>query len=133
MTCDCEKKEQDDNGNGNGHDCPEGQKWDADAGKCVASEFGHDKDKDKDKDKKKKEQIDDPAQSAQGELPEGDPGEVSKVDPTTCPEGHSWDATLNICVPTDRKDPGDGQTQGTDKTASIEKLAKAIREQLSID
>ena len=120
MTCDCEKKqEQDDD---KSKDCPEGQKFDADKGQCV------DKGGNGDKGEKKKEQIDDPAVSTQGELPEGDPGEIQKVDPTTCPENHTWDATLNICVPTDRKDPGDGQTQGTDKTASIEKLAKAVRE-----
>jgi len=125
MTCDCEKtNEQNDD---KPKDCPEGQKFDADAGKCVDKEFGHDKDKDKDKDKKK-EQIGDPkAASTQGELPEADPGEVQKVDPGTCPEGHKYDSTLEICVPVDQKDPGDGQTQGTDKTASIEKLAKAVR------
>ncbi len=127
MTCDCQKtKEQDDNGD-KPKDCPEGQKFDADAGKCVPSEAGHDKDKD---DKKmKKEQIGDPkTDSTQGDLPDGEEGtgEVQQVDPTSCPEGHKWDATLEICVPSDQKDPGDGQTQGTDKTATIEKQVRVL-------
>lgn len=126
MTCDCEKtKEQDDD---KPKDCPEGQKFDADAGKCVDKEFGHDKDKDKDKDKKKEQIGDAKSDSTQGDLPSGDPGDQpSDISGEPCPEGHKWDATLAICVPVDQKDPGDGQTQGTDKTASIEKLAKAVR------
>jgi len=125
MTCDCQNKEQDDNGD-KPKDCPEGQKFDKDAGKCVPVELGHDKDDDK---MKKKEQIGDPkADSTQGDLPDGEKGtgDVQQVDPTTCPEGHKWDSKLEICVPVDQKDPGDGQTQGTDKTTSIEKSVKVL-------
>ena len=98
-----------------GHDCPEGQSWDAEKGQCVAKET--------------KEQLTDAGQSTQGDMAEGDPGEVQQVDPTSCPEGHKFDADLSMCVPSDQKDPGDGQTQGTDKTASIENLAKVVKSQ----
>jgi len=127
MPCDCQKtKEQDDNGD---HDCPEGQHYDKDAGKCV--EMGNHDDDKKNGNDKKKEQIGDPqAASTQGDLPEGDPGEIQQVDPASCPEGHSWDATLQICVPTTQKDPGDGQTgpggNATDKTASVEKSLRIL-------
>ena len=123
MTCDCEKKEAQHNDDDNADkpkDCPEGQKFDVAQGKCVP------------KDEPAKEQIGDPkTDSTQGDMPDGaeGTGDVMQVDPTTCPEGHKWDATLEICVPVDQKDPGDGQTQGTDKTASIEKLAKAVQSQ----
>lgn len=125
MTCDCEKKEQD-----NGHDCPEGQKYDADKGQCVDKTNGNGngnggKNGNGNKNgerKTRKEQIKDDAQSTQGELPEGDPGEVQDVDPTSCEEGYHWDADQQMCVPNEKKDPGDGQTQGTDKTASIERI-----------
>ena len=124
MTCSCNQaKEQDDNGND--HDCPEGQHYDADAGKCVG-EMDHDKDKKKDE--PKKEQIgDSQAASTQGELADDRPGEqTQQVDPATCPEGQTWDADSQICIPTDHKDPGDGQTAGTDKTASIEKSLRVL-------
>jgi len=114
MTCSCneQNKEQDDNGNGNGHDCGSDQQWDAEAGKCVA--------------KTKTEQIGDPkTQSTQGDMAPAENGaalgDVQQVDPGTCGDNEKWDATTQMCVPTDQKDPGDGQTQGTDKTASIER------------
>lgn len=135
MPCDCEKTHEQDNGNGNGapKDCPEGQTFDSDAGKCVPkSERGvKATDNGNDKDKKKKEQLGDPkTASTQPDMPATDNGEgtgdVQQVDPTTCPDGHSWDATQQICVPTDTKDPGDGQTSGTDKTASVEKSLRVL-------
>ncbi len=115
MTCDCEKskKEQDDNGNDKPKDCPEGQKFDSDAGKCVPSE-------------KKKEQLGD-GQSTQGDLPEGDPGEVSQTKPEDCPEGHSFNPESNLCEPSDKKDPGMGQTQGSSQAASSEKLEHSMQ------
>ena len=116
MPCDCEKKEQDDNGgNDKPKSCPDGQKFDAGAGKCVPEDT-------------KKEQIGDPkSASTQGDLPSANPGgegqgdNLSVVEPQACPEGHALNHSTKICEPTDQKDPGDGQTQGTDKTASIEK------------
>lgn len=109
MTCDCEKQKQE-NLNGD-TTCGDGQVFDKDAGKCVPKEKTS-----------KKEQVGDPkTQSTQGELPSGDPGEMpSDVSGEPCPEGHSWDSTQQMCVPTNQKDPGDGQTTGTDKTASVE-------------
>jgi len=129
MTCDCEKKkEQDDNGD---KSCPEGQKFDKDAGKCVEKEAMHDNGCPEGQHKVDgkcvaKEQLMDQADSTMGENPEGNPGSAQgQVDPGTCGEGKKWDAGLQMCVPTDQKDPGDGQTKGTDKTASIEaRLAK---------
>ena len=110
MPCNCEKqKEQDDNGNDKPKDCPEGQKFDADAGKCVPAE------------KSKKEQLSD-GDSTQPELPEGDAGDVQQTKPETCPEGHSFNPESNLCEPTDKKDPGMGQTQGSSQAASSEKL-----------
>jgi len=105
MTCDCESKKET-NGNGN---CGDGMIFDKDAGKCVPVE-------------KSKEQMGDPkTQSTQGELPTGDPGEQpADVSGEPCGPGETWDAAQQACVPTDKKDPGDGQTQGTDKTASVE-------------
>jgi hypothetical protein len=108
--CGCEKHNKNQETDGT---CPAGQKWDATHQKCVPINGGGEG--------KKTEQLGDPkTQSTQGTLPEGDPGEVQMVEPSTCPEGHTWDATQQMCVPTDKKDPGDGQTQGTDKTASVE-------------
>jgi len=135
MTCGCEKtKEQDDNDDKK--DCPEGQRFDVAKGECVDKEAAHNNDECPEGQKMvdgkcvQKEQVGDPkVASTQADLPEGDPGEIQMVDPGTCPEGHKWDAKLEICVPVDQKDPGDGQTQGTDKTASIEILAKTINSQ----
>lgn len=116
MTCDCKEVkpalETGDNGQ-----CGDGMKFDNDAGKCVKIE-------------KTKEQIGDPkTQSTQAELPSGDPGEQT-ADNTKepCGPGETFDSVTQTCVPTDRKDPGDGQTQGTDKTASVEKLSSEISE-----
>lgn len=105
MTCNCENKKETD-GSGT---CGPDQTFDKDAGKCVNKE-------------KAREQVGDPkAQSTQGELPSGDPGDQpSDVSAEPCGPGERWDATQQMCVPTDKKDPGDGQTQGTDKTASVE-------------
>jgi len=108
MTCNCANKEA---GNGNGNNsCGDGQIFDKDAGKCVPKET------------KAKEQVGDPkTQSTQADLPSGDPGDQpSDVSGEPCGAGERWDATQQMCVPSDRKDPGDGQTQGTDKTASVE-------------
>ena len=134
MTCDCEKNEAAHNDDDkkddiNAKECPEGQRFDVAKGQCVDKDNGNGKDNGNDK---AKEQIGDPkTDSTQGDLPDGEKGtgDVMQVDPTTCPENHKWDSTLEICVPVDQKDPGDGQTQGTDATASIEKLAKTIRSQ----
>jgi hypothetical protein len=80
---------------------------------------------------KSKEQLGDPkTQSTQGTLPEGDPGDVQKVEPSSCGEGERYDATKQMCVPIDAKDPGDGQTKGTDKTASVEKALARIEQKL---
>ncbi len=135
MTCNCEKQKEaghpddDKKDDIKAKDCPEGQRFDPEQGKCVDKDNGNGNGNGDDK---AKEQIGDPkTDSTQGDMPDGEKGtgEVSQVDPTSCPEGHKWDSTLEICVPTDQKDPGDGQTQGTDATASIEKLAKTIRSQ----
>jgi len=135
MTCNCEKNEavhndDDKKDDINAKECPEGQTFDVSKGQCVdKKDNGNGKDNGNDK---AKEQIGDPkTDSTQGDMADGEKGtgEVSQVDPTSCPEGHKWDSTLEICVPSDQKDPGDGQTQGTDATASIEKLAKTIRSQ----
>ena len=105
MTCDCkseQKEASDDDSNG---ECPPNMK--RVDGKCVTTG--------------EKEQFGDPkTQSTQGTLPDGDPGDVQMVDPGTCTEGHHWDGTAGMCVPNDQKDPGDGQTQGTDQTQSVE-------------
>lgn len=119
MPCDCEKarKEQDDNGGSK--TCGDGQHFDDKAGKCVPNS-----------DEKKKEALTD-GDSTQAELPEGDPGEVQKIDPQTCPEGHVFNATSALCEPIDKKDPGIGQTQGSDQAkssveSSIADLSKKI-------
>lgn len=99
MPCDCEKTQKEGN-----HDCPSGQKYDDKAGKCMPTEtfkedaFGDQK-------------STDAPQS--GEI-------VSQVMPAQCPQGQSFDNTSKMCLPTNSKDPGDGQTKGTDKTASVE-------------
>ncbi len=119
MPCDCEAKkakEQDDDGGK--HSCGDGQHFDADAGKCVPNS------------EKKKEALTD-GDSTQGTLPEGDPGDVQKIDPTSCPEGHSYNATSGLCEPIDKKDPGIGQTQGSDQAkssveSSLQTLSKKI-------
>jgi len=101
MTCDCKTHEADD-----GASCPPGQKM-VD-GKCS-------------KDDVKTEQIGDPkTQSTQGTLPDGDSGDVQTADQHPCGEGTTWDETLQMCIVSDKKDPGEGQTQGSDKTASVE-------------
>ena len=114
MPCDCEKQEAKHNGDDNGDkpkDCPEGQKFDKDAGKCVPVGNGKEP---------KKEQADGnpSSDSTLQELPEGDPGEISQTKPETCPEGHSFNAKTSLCEPTDQKDPGIGQTQGSSDAAS---------------
>lgn len=82
--------------------------FDKNAGKCVKKEA--------------LEGIGDPkTQSTQGDLPSGDPGEEpSDVSAEPCGANEHWDSTQQMCVPNDQKDPGDGQTKGTDKTASVE-------------
>lgn len=78
------------------------------------------------------EQIGDPkTQSTQGTLPDGDSGDVQTSDQHPCGDGETWDATQQMCVPTDKKDPGDGQTQGTDKTASIESNLNKLTAQVA--
>lgn len=118
MACDCEKakKEQD-----NGHDCPEGQHFDKEQGKCVGKET------------KKEGTLEDAGDSTQGELPTGDPGDQpSDLSGSPCTEGERWDAEKSMCVPVDTKDPGDGQTKGTDKTASVERIASLERQVLKL-
>jgi len=127
MPCDCEKSEEaahngDDGGNDKPKDCPEGQKFDKDAGKCIPASG-----------EKSKEQLSD-GQSTQGTLPEGDPGEdQGAIDPTKCPDGHSYNPESNLCEPTDKKDPGMGQTQGSSQAASSEKLnTKKVEHSLQV-
>lgn len=110
MTCDCEKRKENDD------TCPPGQAM-VD-GKCTKIE-------------KKSEQLGDPkTQSTQGDLPAEDSGDIQTADQHECGPGETWDSTQQMCVSTAKKDPGDGQTQGTDKTASIEsnlgKLTKIV-------
>lgn len=117
MTCSCNQENADNDGTNT--NCGDGMIFDKNAGKCVKSE-------------KSKEQLGDPkTSSTQGDLPSGDPGDQpSDVSGETCGEGQKWDATQQMCVPSDQKDPGDGQTQGTDKTKSVEavKLSAEIAE-----
>jgi len=127
MPCDCEKNKSEaaHNGDGNGNgdkpkDCPEGQKFDADSGKCIPSS-----------EKGGKEQLGD-GQSTQGDFPEGDPGEVSRTKPEDCPEGHSFNPESNLCEPSDKKDPGMGQTQGSSQAASSEKVKNKVEHSLNV-
>jgi len=107
MTCNCAKETTNDNGS---TDCGPGMTYDKSAGKCV--KVGE----------KSKEQLGDPkTQSTQAELASGDPGDQpSDIQGEPCGPGEVWDGVQKMCVPSDKKDPGDGQTQGTDKTASVE-------------
>lgn len=116
-TCSCneQNKEAADQDGGKSN-CGDGMIFDKAAGKCVKSG------------EKSKEQLGDPkTTSTQGELPSSDAGgDQSNVSGNQCGSGERWDTTLQACVPTDQKDPGDGQTTGTDKTASVERLSNEI-------
>lgn len=86
MACKCEdsknKKAEADG------DCPDGQVMKD--GKCVA-----------------KEELGDPAPTT-GEPAQADTGAVAKVEPQSCPDGHTWDSQKEACVPTNPdKSPGD--------------------------
>ena len=107
MTCDCKNHEAADG------DCPPGQKMID--GKCQKADV------------KPTENIGDPkTQSTLGTLPDGDSGDVQTADQHPCDEGMVWDGTQNMCVNPDKKDPGVGQTQNTDNTASVEKKLEQL-------
>jgi len=113
MPCDCENTKEMDGK----HTCPEGQVYDAKAGKCIAES--------------KEATLGNPASdSTLTELPSGDPGGVSKI--TSCPEGHTFNATSSLCEPSDKKDPGLGQTQGSSQASSVEHSLQILNKKIDM-
>lgn len=115
MTCDCqnkENKEQDGK-----HMCPEGQTYDAKAGKCIAESI-------------EATLGNSSSDSTQGVLPANDPGKVLAIDPSSCPEGHTFNATTSLCEPSSFKDPGMGQTQGSSQAASMESSIQMLSKKI---